>query len=156
VLHYLTALLFDSRHFLWWGQCKFFARTWGIGSEALIKCRFVEEEQNRRGLAESVGILFPGGISSVPTTSVSDPVATGSMLKISGFFASSIQRSPSSAWKTVGVGSLGAGFESTAGAWVFVALCGAAGVTSEQITEQQREWETIQDEHPSAYRLHLA
>jgi hypothetical protein len=39
----------------------------------------------------------PGGISSVPTMSVSDPAVTGSTLKMSDFFPSNIQRSPSSA-----------------------------------------------------------
>jgi hypothetical protein len=44
-----------------------------------------------------IGILFPGGISSVPTTSVSEAVLSGSTLKMSGLSPSSIQRSPSSA-----------------------------------------------------------
>ena len=49
-----------------------------------------------------VGILFPGGISSVPTTRASDPVVTGSTLKIKGFWPSNNQRSPSSACRTDG------------------------------------------------------
>jgi hypothetical protein len=136
----ITVSLPDDSHvrqppFFLEGHRESFARTRRQGSQALLKRRLVEKEQNHGWLIGSVlhfypvpmrdeyrgsrpGIVlvtlqgdayrtsvdeydfifnrdacgsescFPGGISSVPTTSVFDPVVTGSTLKIKELLSS--------------------------------------------------------------------
>src|SRR5579859_1027429 len=59
VLHYLMTLLFGRFHFFWWRHCEFFARTCGSGSQALLKSRLVEEEQDHRGLLGRILHTYP-------------------------------------------------------------------------------------------------
>src|SRR5208282_5068334 len=62
VLHHLMTFLFGSRHFLRRGHGERFARTRGQGSQALLKCRLVEEKQNHRGLTGSILDSYPAPV----------------------------------------------------------------------------------------------
>jgi hypothetical protein len=99
-----------------------------------------------------VGILFPGGISSVATTSASEPVLRGSTLKKSGLSPSSINghlRQPERLWASVAFALSSNLWPLRRPEWHLVQAQG----WSEQIVGRPREAATTQDEGESPCAL---